>query len=88
MFSTLEFAQECPAGFAALPEPYQADDCLEFWKVVEARYHHGFQLYNKDIWFARPMSNQVSALGNFTARWDPTLQSDWYSYIPPSPQEV
>lgn len=56
--STLELATTHPEAFAALPEGYQADDCLDYYE------HWG-------ILFCRPKASQVQALGHWEAFYEP-----------------
>jgi hypothetical protein len=53
--NTLQLAKAHPEAFAALPECYQADDCLLFWQDRE-----GFL-------YATPKVHQVFALGDWEA---------------------
>ena len=52
-----ELEKKFPEAFAALPEPYQADSCLEF----------GVDDFG--ILYARPIASQVAHLGNWTAHF-------------------
>lgn len=56
--STLQFAKEFPAAFAALPEAYQSDECLIF-----SIYHNCIT--------AEPKKEQVIVLGDWQALWFP-----------------
>ena len=60
--STLQFAKEQPKAFAALPEAYQADDCLEF-------------LFIDNYIVAKPKQDQIPALGSWEVYW--TDQDHW-----------
>lgn len=55
--NTIELASKHPKAFDALPEPYQADSCLEFYES------------NGRV-FARPCVDQLSILGNWTAMFN------------------
>lgn len=49
-YSTHEFARVNPKAFEALPEPYRADSCLEFYSRGED-------------WFCRPIAGEEGNLG-------------------------
>ena len=51
-----ELAVVFPHAYKALPECYQADDCLEFW-------------IEQDILFAKPAPGQEKALGTWRAAY-------------------
>lgn len=55
--NTRQLAEECPYAYAALPECYQADDCLFFWE-------EGNTLY------AKPAVGQEQALGVWVMEYD------------------
>lgn len=52
--NTLELSKKYPHAFAALPEAYKNDDCLEFEEVV-------------GVLIARPLPSQVPIIGNWQA---------------------
>ncbi len=54
--STLQFAKEYPEAFNALPEPYQADDCLQY-------------LIGDKTIACQPKPDQELALGRFVYRY-------------------
>lgn len=63
--NTRELSAQYPDAFSALPEPYQADDCLYFW-------FDGGDLY------CRPAEGQENVLGNWEAVfWD--VEKLWYA---------
>ena len=51
--NTRELAQEHPKAFEALPECYQADDCLIFWTD------------HRNLLHCQPKGDQVSILGDW-----------------------
>lgn len=54
---TLQLAHKDPAAFRALPDPYQADSCLTF-------YRRNGKLYCK------PCKDQTYILGKWVARYN------------------
>ncbi len=61
--STIEFAKEYPQAFNALPEPYQADDCLEY------------QINGKHI-YCYPKLDQEPILGDWLCIYD-SFENRW-----------
>lgn len=59
--STLELASKYPEAFAALPIPYQNDDCLEFYLDED-----GFTC-------CKPAPGQEQILGNWECCFDPVV---------------
>lgn len=59
-----ELEVKFPQAFAALPEPYQADSCLEFY--IDC---------NSNICCA-PKADQVNILGNWECMFD-AIQREW-----------
>lgn len=57
-FSTLELARRHRKAWEALPECYQADDCLEFYEVAE-------------ILFAKPKPEEIPILGDWECFFRP-----------------
>lgn len=55
-FDTLTLAKNYPDAFNALPEPYQNDDCLEFF-------------IDSGVLYSRPKKGQESILGNWVAEF-------------------
>ena len=64
--STLQFAKEFPAAFAALPEPYQNDDCLMFSIYENSKTGKLFCIA------AEPQPDQLSVLGAWVSWWFPS----------------
>ncbi len=56
--STIQFGKKYPEAFNALPEPYQADDCLEY-QIISG------------LILCYPKSDQEIALGNWVAFFRP-----------------
>lgn len=67
--STLQFAKEYPVAFAALPEAYQADDCLTY--IINN---------NESAILAQPKQEQEFALGHWTAIYNATV-NEWHDYV-------
>lgn len=61
--NTLELAKSHPEAFAALPDPYQADDCLVF------------ELEDGKL-LAYPKQDQIFALGHWVAYYNTSAQ-EW-----------
>jgi hypothetical protein len=66
--SQAEFQDKFCDAFAALPEAYQADHCLEFY--VDC---------NGGLCCA-PLESQVSALGNWESVFDPH-KNEWFTVV-------
>jgi len=68
-FSTSQLAEINPEAFAALPESYQADSCLQFFRN------------SRGSLIAAPLNDQVHALGEWEAFYH-TGKKQWVSYVP------
>lgn len=64
---TIQLAKDNPKAFAALPEAYQADDCLEFFMGRIKRIGRTFIM-------CRPKKDQESILGNWSCMFIPEQQ--------------
>lgn len=62
--NTQELSDKFPKEYAALPEPYQNDDCLEF-------------IIDNGVIYCRPDRSQVSVLGNWVSVFD---GHEWIPY--------
>lgn len=69
--STLQFAQEYPAAFAALPEAYQADDCLEF--LIDR-----YKTFNGSEIYCQPKEDQIAVVGHWVSFYDKESQ-EWFA---------
>lgn len=70
--NTRELAEVYREAFNALPECYQADDCLVFWE--EQTWERG------DFLYCRPSVGQEQALGNWVLEYDFETR-DWVTPI-------
>jgi len=67
--NTIQFSQEFPKPFLALPELYQNDSCLEFYS-------------DTDYLACSPTQDQISVLGDWKAFYNPD-ENNWVTLEEP-----